>query len=139
MSVRKPRRFLLPGVIVVALAAGAMVLASCTAGVTQRHLAADQAGMVEAGRAMETAEMTIRMHERFHRQDPAAWEDLVTKAGRLSQSAGRLVLQRATAVSGVSDSEAIFARVEADTAALKTQRESLATDLARALSRALPE
>ncbi|MCA3005006.1 MAG: hypothetical protein IOD15_06540 [Phycisphaerales bacterium] len=127
------RRAILTTFIVTTCLAGAALMASCSTGSAVKRLATDQAGLLEAGRSMELAELTVRMHDRFQQLDPSAWRELTGKASRLSQSAGQLVMQRATAVSGVSDSEAILNRLEADTAALKQQREQLAQDLARAL------
>jgi hypothetical protein len=64
---------------------------------------------------------------------------LAARAGQLSQSAGRLILSRATAVAGSSsDAERFYAQLGSDTAALRALREKLETDLNELLPRPAP-
>lgn len=95
--------------------------------------------MTEAGRAMEIAELTVRLHERHHPSDPDLWRELVSRAGDLSQQAAGLILGRATAITGEDeDAEAFFRRAGAEIASLRVQRESLLADVTAAIASAAP-
>ena len=112
-----------------------LALSGCSASPTARHLVTDQNAMLEAGRSMELAECAVRWTGRYCQDgDPEQWNDLLTQAGELSIAAGRVTMSRAAAVCG-SDSEAAryYAGLDAATAALRTQRESLTAELAKAL------
>jgi len=62
------------------------------------------------------------------------WSALLFQAGELSVAAGRVTMSRTAAVCG-SDSEAerYYAGLDAATAALREQRETLADELAKAI------
>ncbi len=119
--------------------AGAVALPSCSAPPMVRHLTADQNSLTEVGRAMDLSELTLRLHDRYQITDPARWRAMATRAGQLSQSAGHLLMSRATAVAGsTSDAEQFYSHLDSDTAALRTQREALAADLTDAIPKPRP-
>lgn len=112
-----------------------LALSACSASPTARYLVTDQNAMLEAGRSMELAECAVRWTGRYCQGgDPEQWNDLLTQAGELSIAAGRVTMSRTAAVCG-SDSEAerYYAGLDAATAALREQRETLADELAKAL------
>lgn len=105
-------------------------MSSCTTSPAVRHLSADQNGLTEAGRSMATAEMTIRLYERYHALDPERWREIAMQSGRLSQDAGHLITSRAGALTGdVSECEHYYAGINARMAAIRTQREQLENDV----------
>lgn len=113
---------------------GLLFVASCAAPPSVRHLAADQDGLTEAGRAMAIAELTANLGQRSAASDPIRWHELLTRSGQLSQAAGRFIMSRATAVSGsATDAETFYARLGPDLAALRAQREQLQSDLSEAI------
>ena len=123
----------------VLVGASTLAMPSCTAQPVVRHLTADQDGLTEAGRAMAVSEVTLRLHQRYQALDPPRWREMAARAGRLSQSAGQLILSRATAVAGSSsDAERFYAQVGADTAALRALREKLEADLSESLPKPAP-
>jgi hypothetical protein len=123
----------------VLVGAGALAMPSCTAQPLVRHLTADQDGLTEAGRALAVSEVTLRLHQRYQALDPPRWRELASRAGQLSQAAGRLILSRATAVAGSSsDAERFYAQLGSDTAALRALREKLEADLSESLPRPAP-
>ncbi len=112
-----------------------LALSGCSASPTARYLVTDQNAMLEAGRSMELAECAVRLTGRYCQGgDPEQWNDLLTQAGELSIAAGRVTMSRAAAVCG-SDSEAAryYAKLDAATAALRKQRETLTAELAKVL------
>jgi hypothetical protein len=118
---------------------GALAMPSCTAQPVVRHLTADQDGLTEAGRAMAVSEVTLRLHQRYQAMDPPRWREMAARAGQLSQSAGHLILSRATAVAGnSSDAERFYAQIGSDTAALRALREKLEADLSESLPKPAP-
>lgn len=128
---RRPVSALLCGISVCA----PLAFTACSASPTARYLVTDQNAMLEAGRSMELAECAVRLTGRYGQGgDPERWNEVLTNAGELSIAAGRVTMSRAAAVCG-SDSEAAryYAGLDAATAALRTQRESLTAELAKAL------
>lgn len=131
---RRLRRFALVLAAAVLGGGGLLFVASCAAPPAVRHLAADQDGLTEAGRAMAIAELTANLGQRSAASDPARWRELLTRSGQLSQAAGRFILSRATAVSGsATEAESFYSRLGTDTATLRAQREQLQTDLSEAI------
>jgi len=116
----------------------ALGLSAC-ASAPAMHLVADQACVLEAGRAMEVSELTLRLCKLYVKADPERWSPLITPAAQLSQSAGQMQMNRATAVMGSrSDADQFYALVGPITAALRSQREALAKDLIDALPKPPP-
>jgi len=112
-----------------------LALSACSTSPTARHLVTDQNAMLEAGRSMGLAEYAVRLTGRYAEGgNPEQWETLLFHAGELSLAAGRVTMSRTAAVCG-SDSEAerYYAGLDAATAALREQRETLADELAKAL------
>ena len=112
-----------------------LALSACSASPTARHLVTDQNAMLEAGRSMGLAEYAVRLTGRYCQGgNPEQWNALLLQAGELSLAAGRVTMSRTAAVCG-SDSEAerYYASLDAATAALREQRETLADELAKAL------
>jgi hypothetical protein len=121
------------------IAASVLTMPSCTTQPAVRHLAADQDGLTEAGRAMAVSEVTLRLHQRYQALDPPRWREMAARAGRVSQSAGHLILSRASAVAGSSsDAERFYAQLGSDTAALRALREKLEADLSESLPKPVP-
>jgi hypothetical protein len=112
-----------------------LALSACSASPTARHLVTDQNAMLEAGRSMGLAEYAVRLTGRYGQGgNSEQWSALLFQAGELSVAAGRVAMSRTAAVCG-SDSEAerYYAGLDAATAALREQRETLADELAKAL------
>jgi len=132
---KQMRRWMIGAVAVCSAVVAVIVLPSCGAPTAVRHMVADQNGLMEAGRALGLSELTVQMAGRHASMDPERWRGMITRASALSVSAGRLVLARATAVSGShSQAERFYAYLDSDTAALRAKSESLKAELADALT-----
>ena len=107
----------------------AFVMYGCSGGVS-RHTASDQECLIEVGRSLQTAEIAAMMQSNSARGTTDQRLDISKDAASLSQSAGRLAMDRAEAVSVGGGAGSQFYREVLDrTNALKAQRTALSSKL----------